>query len=130
MKFIIGNKLNINAILYRLNLNKIKNDPITDIKITIGIEKVDRKNTHAYMFSVEPGESNVIGETIATTRLNGNAKQNIIFMIIVTILIILFCCRFNNTTPPRIKICWQYHLNMYFINSSKHSTPINFKLLD
>ena len=44
VKLIIGSKLNKNAFLYNLNLNKNKNDVTTDIKITIGIEKLEQKN--------------------------------------------------------------------------------------
>lgn len=74
--------LTIIALLYNFDLNKRKNDIITDINMTAGSEKVDRKNIHVYMLSVEPGESNAIGETIAPIKLNGNIKQNIILIII------------------------------------------------
>ncbi len=47
VKLIIGSKLNKNAFLYDFNLNKKKKDVVTDIKITIGIEKAKKKNTLA-----------------------------------------------------------------------------------
>lgn len=81
-------------------MNKRKNDIVTDINMTAGSEKVDRKNIHVYMLSVEPGESNAIGEIIAITIATTTAIQiNLISIDIKLIAVELICIQI----PPVVQ---------------------------